>query len=92
MRAPYDLDADERMAAAHEAHAFAEKIGLRPIPHGHGTYYEKRPGLGVTILGADVDCSKEPHEMRLRYVSHAWRTVGEERFGDSIKTTIPRTP
>lgn len=89
-RGPYDLDAEESAAAskeaaeAAEAAEFAATIGPWKIPPGHGTYRQKRPGLGVKIHGYDVDCSEEPHVMTVRYSVSAWRTAGETRFGDSF--------
>jgi len=84
-RGPYDLDAEEIAAAEKEAAEFIATLRDWSIPPGHGTYRQKRLGLGVNLLGVDVDCSKKPYVVVPRYVVHAWRTAGEERFGDSIK-------
>jgi hypothetical protein len=89
-RAPHDLDEAESVAASKEAAEFVSTIGPWKIPPGHGTYREKRPGLGVTIHGYDVDCSVEPHAMTVRYSVSAWRTAGETRFGDSL-LALPNT-
>lgn len=83
-RSPYDLDVSEREAASKEAAEFASTIVPWKIPQGHGTYCQKRPGLGITVEGYDADCSVEPHKTTMRYFVHAWRTVGEKRFGDSL--------
>lgn len=83
-RGPYDLDEEEAAAASKEAAEFVAGIGPWKIPAGHGTYREKRAGLGVTIHGYDADCSVKPHAMTVRYSVSAWRTVGETRFGDSL--------
>jgi hypothetical protein len=84
-RGPYDLDAEELAAAQAEAAVFAASIAPWKIPEGHGTYREKRAGLGVKIDGYDVDCTVEPHTMTVRYSVIAWRTPREARFGDSLK-------
>lgn len=91
-RGPYDLDAAESAAAVKEAAEFAATIGPWKIPEGHSVYKQKRPGLGVTIHGYDVDCSVEPHVMTVRCSASAWRTVGETRFGDSLLSNVRHEP
>lgn len=74
-RGPYDLDDGELAAARQEAADFAATIPPWRIPEVHGTYHQKRPGLGVVIEGYDVDCSVTPHRVLVRASMHAWRTT-----------------
>lgn len=87
-RAPYDLDDDELSAAMQEAREFVITIHPWRIPPGHGTYKQKREGLGITVIRYIVDCSEEKHRTYIEYSISAWRTVGEERFGDASKTNL----
>ena len=82
---PWDLDEIETEAAHKEAAEFVKSPGFPwKITADHGTYREKRPGLGVEILYYEVDFRVEPHKMTLWYCICAWRTPPEKRFGDSL--------
>jgi hypothetical protein len=80
-RGPYDLDDEEKAAAAAEASAYVKTHNLlvRRAP-GQGTYHQIRPGLGIKLY--HVDCTTEPHRWTLHYTVTAWRTHGEKRFGE----------
>ncbi len=66
--APYDLADGELKAACFEAAEFAKTIAPWPIQEGHGTYRQKRPGLGISVLGYDV----ADGVWSIRYSVHAW--------------------
>jgi hypothetical protein len=85
IRSPYDLDEHEQADVAREASEFAKTINPWTIQNGHGAYREKRPGLGIQIVKFNYRHSTTPPTESITYRTIAWRTIGEERFGDSLK-------
>lgn len=86
--APYNLSESESAAAIKEAAEFISTIVPSKIPAGHGTYREKRAGLGVTIHGYDVDCSVEPHAMSVRFSVSAWRPATRALLNDGSTRSV----
>jgi hypothetical protein len=74
MKSPfYEPHDPEMKSIREEAREFASTIWPWDLKGG-GTYREKRPGLGITIIEYVVDASVEPHHWSVKFSVQAWRT------------------
>ena len=90
---PYDLSEEELIDAKAEATDFASTIIPWRIPPGHGSYREKRPGLGLQVHAYYATFRADgATELIIECSMYACRIGGETRFPRYIKPLVESPP